>query len=335
MDRATFNIYGLGVVVRSAREAFVEDLTRDFSYFLAPAGSDAVTVELAAEGELPPPRPRLKAALQTPRNTVYRDGELTYLDYFGRAWALCDENARTCRIFCADRDLAHEIAYLTVLSRAGQHLDRIGLHRVHALGLEAGGRAVLLLLPMGGGKTTLALSVLASGCARLLSEDTPLMARDGTIHPFPLRIGVRAGQEPAGVPPERRRTVARMEFGPKTLIDVEHFRGQIGGACPVGSVLIGEKWLSGPSAVRPMPRRRALPAFIKCAVVGLGVYQGVEFVLERSPWELVGKAGLAMRRLRASLAVVRRAEVYRLVMGPDPAETADVLRAFLRSREGG
>ena len=70
-------------------------------------------------------------------------------------------------------------------------------------------------------------------------------------------------------------------------------------------------------------------AFIKNGVVGLGLYQGVEFVPESTAWELLGKAGQALSRLGNSVSVIRRSRVYRLSMGPDIQQTQEVLIRFL------
>jgi hypothetical protein len=327
-DVLAFDFYGLRVTVAADDGHLLEDVRRDFSYFRAGPGAAALRVTLKPE---PGPRtqlPRLKATLQTPRNIVYRDAEVSYIDYFGRALMTHGRDG-ACVIYCSDRDLAHEVAFLTILSRVGEHLDAVGLHRVHALGLQAQDAAALVLLPMGGGKTTLTLQMLETEGVRLLSEDSPLIARNGEVLPFPLRIGVRPGEEPPGAPPQHMRTVRRMEYGPKTLIDIEQFRDRIGERCRPGVILLGERWLAGPSAILPERRRRALDAFLRHCVVGLGLYQGVEFVFERTAWEIVGKAGVALSRLRNSLGVIRRSGVYRFVMGPDRRQSAQVLAEFL------
>ena len=59
------------------------------------------------------------------------------------------------------------------------------------------------------------------------------------------------------------------------------------------------------------------------------MYQGVEFVLERSAWEILGKLGLACSRLRTSLQVIRRAQVYRFGLGRDVEQNAEMLIKFM------
>ncbi|MGD0827053.1 MAG: hypothetical protein ABSA09_03085 [Desulfobaccales bacterium] len=325
-----FNFYGFPVAVKSDKEEVLTDIHRDFSYFRTEPVEARARLELFADYGRRDLLPRLKATLQTPRNLVYRNGEASYLDYFGRGLAIYQSQEGRYEIYCGDRDLAHEIAFLTILSLVGQHLDAIGLHRVHALGVETGGLAVLILLPMGGGKTTLALQLLCSEEIKLLSEDSPLISGNGEVFPFPLRLGVRVGGEPSGIPSQYLRTVKRMEFGPKTLIDIGNFKDKIASSCPAGAILLGERWLAGPSSIRPVGRRRAINEFIKNSVVGLGLYQGMEFLLQRSAWEILGRVGVAFSRLRNSLKVIERSQVYRFAIGPDAKESAEVLVKFLR-----
>ena len=72
-----------------------------------------------------------------------------------------------------------------------------------------------------------------------------------------------------------------MEFDPKTLIDIEYFKDRLGGEVKADFLLVGERNLGEMSEIVPLARRRALLALVKYMVVGLGVYQGMEFVLER------------------------------------------------------
>lgn len=316
--------------MKSDSDEILQDIHRDFSYFsTAPLNQEAV-LEVIKKPSPQDRLPSLRASFYSPRNTVYRDGHISYIDYFGRALAICQSKEKRFRIYCDDRDLAHEITYLTILSQVGQHLDRIALHRVHALGVVGRGRGFLILLPMGGGKTTLALNLLSTGEIKLLSEDSPLISRSGKLYPFPLRIGVRVGSEPSDIPSSYLRTVNRMEFDPKTLIDIEYLREKIATPCAPGGILLGERWLAGPPSIEPVARHRAYEAFFKNTVVGLGLYQGIEFLLERSGWEILGKAGVAFSRFLNSVQVIRGSQIYRFAISPNITKNAEVLSRFIR-----
>ena len=253
---AAYDFYGFSIQV-SGDPAVLADLQRDFSFFRREVGRSHLSLIIIPESYPRSSLPLLKASLQSPRNMVYRTDGVTYVDYFGRAMSVYHTALRRWEIYCQDRDLAHEVAFLTILSRVGRHLDSVGLHRVHALGVEVGNRAVLVLLPMAGGKTTLALRLLEAKGVKLLSEDSPLLGPDCQIYPFPLRLGVRPGGEPLAIPDHLCRTVQRMEFGPKTLIDIGYFQERLASPCPVGAILLGERWLTGPSSLRPGKRREA------------------------------------------------------------------------------
>jgi hypothetical protein len=78
----------------------------------------------------------------------------------------------------------------------------------------------------------------------------------------------------------------------------------------------------------PISRRGALDALVKYLVVGLGVYQGLEFLLERGVWELAGKTGLAASRLRNGLSLLRKAPAYKFILGRDMSRNTHTLIDF-------
>jgi hypothetical protein len=332
---ARFEFHGVAVEVASASAELVEEVRRDFAWFHRPdaaprtASEAPFRIELHLEEPSYDTLPALPAAFFTPRNVCFRDRDRTYIDYFGRALAVLDRAEASCIVRGNDLDLVHEIAYLLTLSTVGERLDRRGVHRVHALGVAHGGRGVLLLLPSGGGKSTMALRLLRETGFALIGEDTPLVDPAGTLLPFPLRLGVRPGDE-TGVAPEHLRTVRRMEFDPKTLVDIEVFRDRIApGPVAPAALLVGERNLGRVSAIEPLARTAALKALVKYMVVGLGVYQGMEFLLERGVGDLAGKVGVASSRLRGAVRLLRRAPAYRFVLGRDLERNYRTLLDFL------
>src|SRR5687767_8997204 len=198
------------------------------------------------------------AAFVTPRNVVYQQGERTIVDYRGRAVSVLDRRANRLTVTGDDEHLVHEAAYHFVLSRAGEHLDRIGRPRLHALALCArGGGAVAVLLPSGGGKSTLALQGLRTPGVRLLSEDSPLMDRHGRLHPFPLRIGINATDAEL-LPAQAVRRLERMELHPKLALEVDSFADRVEAAPqPLRHLVIGRRSLGERARLEPAPRRAA------------------------------------------------------------------------------
>jgi hypothetical protein len=64
-------------------------------------------------------------------------------------------------------------------------------------------------------------------------------------------------------------------------------------------------------------------------VIGVGIYQGMEFVLQRGVADIPAKAGVAAIRARCAAAAVRRARVWRLWVGRDHQRNWDALRVLL------
>jgi hypothetical protein len=331
-----FEFYGCVVEVSSQQAALVEEVRRDFMYFST--GLAKATVRVGMHLTVPPysELPAVPASFITPRNVCFRHEHIMYVDYFGRALAVFDRRQGQCEIYGRDYDLVHEAVYLFILSTVGQYLDRQRLHRVHALGVSYRERGVLLLLPSGGGKSTMALELLRQPGFLLLGEDTPLMDRHGRILPFPLRLGVRTGTK-TGIPAQHLHTVRRMEFDPKTLIDIDYFQDRLakaGQAVEPLLVLVGERNLGEEAAIVAVSRLWALKAFLKYAVVGLGVYQGLEFLLERGVLDLTGKVGVAASRLYSSCRLLARAPAYRFVLGRNMQKNTECLLEFLRRADG-
>ena len=123
-----------------------------------------------------------------------------------------------------------------------------------------------------------------------------------------------------------------MEFEPKTLIDIEYFKDRVGKTARPGFILVGERNLGNVSEIVPLARRRAFKAMVKYMVVGLGVYQGMEFLLERGLWELLGQGGVAASRLYNSLSLLARAPAYRFILGRDTEKNCHTLLNFIQQR---
>ena len=176
----------------------------------------------------------------------------------------------------------------------------------------------------------MALNMLQRDGVKLISEDSPLMRRDGLIEPFPIRIGVRPGTVIPDVPDSFLLDIQRMEFGPKKLIDIKFFSDRISGPVPISAILLGTRFSAGESSIKQIARRHAFRPLVSDAVVGLGLYQGIEFVLQSSAFELMGKGRLACSRLRNCMGCLRRATVHRFEMGTDIEQTAETLARFLK-----
>ena len=324
-------VYGLDLRIEGEWPDVVDSVAKDFAWFsteAAGSGAERVVVERRAPDF--DALGALDAAFVTPRNVVYTDGHRQVVDYFGKALCVVDRRAGTATVQGEDAHLVHEAAYLYLLSRVGEHLDRRGLTRLHALALSGAHGGVAVMLPSGGGKSTLAVRALRDDRVTILSEDTPLLDRHGVLHPFPLRIGVNA-TDAETLPAAGVRRIERMEFHPKLVLDLDAFADRIETEPrPLRHIVVGRRSLGMSASLEPLARRAAAAAMFREAVVGVGVYQGMEFVLQRGMRDVAGKAGIAASRAACCAAGLRGARVWRLTLGRDHDANWQALSALLR-----
>ena len=325
--------YGLRVAVGGDWPDVVEQVRRDFAWFERPAADGPVVdVEVAIERRQPDFEALGDgvASFVTPRNVVYQDGGRTIVDYFGRAVSVLDRPTGRLVVQGEEEHLVHEAVYHFLLSRIGEHLEARGLTRLHALGLSGNQGAVAVMLPSGGGKSTLALRALREEGVRLLSEDSPLIDRRGRAHPFPLRIAVNP-TDAATLPEASVRRMERMEFHPKLVLDLEAFMDRVESEPqPLRHLVIGRRSLGSRASLEPVPRRSAVATLVREAIVGVGIYQGMEFVLQHGMRDVAGQLGVAVSRTACCSGVLARARVWRLTVGRDHSCNWDALAPLLR-----
>ncbi len=326
------DLYGLCVSIGGDWTDVIENVGRDFEWFRAPAVDRPPHVTVVIEQRVPDPEPfgNLPQAFITTRNAVFQNGRRTVIDYFGQALAVYDRSREELRVQGVDAHLVHEAAYLFLLSRIGRHLDRLGLMRIHALGLSGRQGSVIVLLPSGGGKTTLALRALQDPDVKLLSEDTPVLDRNGAVHPFPLRIGVNTRDAHLLPDAQQAHLVERLEYGPKLVLSLDAFRDRIESVPqPLAHLVIGARTLASRGALERLPRRRLIGPMFRDGVVGVGVAQMVEYVLQSGARDLFKQGNVAAGRARNCAAALRLASTWRLELGRDAEQNWTLLKRLL------
>lgn len=310
----SFDVYGFAFTISGPTDAALSGACQDFAYFKSAPRVDGISIELIDELPDYDSVPPIEASIYTPRNVVYKEGNVSFIDYQGRGLGIHDSNSDTFIIQSPDPDLRYEAVYLFLLAQIGAYLDSTGLHRVHALAVSIMGRAVLVLLPGGGGKSTLTLELLKHPEVQLLSDDSPFIDRRGHVHAFPLRLGLLRGGEKE-IPEEHYRVIQRMEFEPKVLLNFDYFAHRVASDAEPGLVLLGSRSMNKEGGIYPASFWAGMRAMVVNCVVGLGLFQGLEFILNTSPWEILSRFGLVVSRSRNSLKLLKHSEIYRLRLG--------------------
>lgn len=321
---AAWRVHGVTLQASSQAPALLAALERDFGDAAAPGGS--ADVRLTASLASCPLAP-IAGGLRW-RGCRFADrGPVRRLDYGGGAGGEWDFESEAGRLWAPEPALLHELSWLTLQSRLGAALDARGLHRVHALGFTWRGRGGLLLLPSGGGKTSLALALARRPEFALLSDDIPLLGADGRLRAFRQRLTLR-GAVPAGVPAEALRPFPRRRFGSKLALDAGAYPGAWAEAAALDWVVVGAAG-GACAAAAPCSWARAAAALASALVVGVGTPQVLELMLPGSLGRSAALAAVAAARTRAALGALARARRLSLSLGPDVAAAASALTAAL------
>ncbi|HEY1759326.1 MAG TPA: hypothetical protein VGG72_28400 [Bryobacteraceae bacterium] len=332
-DSCFLDIYGYRALVASAPVSVLSGIREDFAFFEKQWTSSAESVAVRIEiFQTEPPYDRAQhasAPVFTPRNVSFRSDGTTFLDYSGRALGIHDPQKQTFQVYSLNADLLYEVTYLFLLSQTGEFFDAHDRHRVHALCVSIASKAALVLLPMGGGKSTLGSQLLRFPDIKLLSDDSPLIDGNGKVWAFPLRIGLLPGFE-GTIPPEQFRKVERMEFGPKLLMRYACFADRVIPDAEPCLLFLGSRSLRAACEISRASKSAALHSMAINCIIGIGLFQGMEFVFQRGWMEVFRKAVTALSRLRASFRLIARSEVYNLTLGRDLELNAQTLVEFIR-----
>ncbi|MDD5559265.1 hypothetical protein [Candidatus Methylomirabilis sp.] len=328
------NFYGCIVKVSSDERTCLDNVRRDFLYFLCSQPPEKpLSVSIRLHKEPPPPVPaQAKQVFQTNEGVCYEYEQIRYVDYSGKALARYDFRSEEGVGFSLDDSLLYEISYIMVLSRIGELLDRKGIHRLHSLAVSVDRFAVICLLPMGGGKTTLALELIKANDCFLLSDE--IAAIDGSLQvlPFPLRLGVTTTERiDPNMPGRYLRSITRIAYGPKVLIDVEYFIQKVATEpARLGVVLFGERKNSNKPELKRLSKFAALYHVLKYITLGYQLPQTKAYFFKFSIGYFITLFTILLSRLLSGVKIALSVKCYRFKLADNPHKNAQVIASVLR-----
>ena len=327
------DIHGYRVRVHGSDAAAIENVRRDFAYFVRPGSpADGAVLSVELRRAAPPgPPPGAVARLRSPECVAYDAGPLRYADYGGRGGVTWHTAAETVSIVSPDPHLLHEASYMVILTRAGEAFDRRGIHRLHGLAVARDGRATLCLLPSGGGKTTLAMALLRAGNGLLLSDEQAAIDGRLRVLPFPLRLGLAPGAAALdGIGAAQLRTLVRAARGPKVLVDVAWCAHALARApAPLGAVLFGRRAGAAAPALVPLGAAAAARLLLVELVRARELPQTKIYFFRRDARALARLGRILAARARRALHLARAVPSFHFALGEDPAANAAALGAAL------
>lgn len=329
MKTLYLNFYGIGLELKSKDECLIENVRRDFSFFVSNNSNAGIKIEGIARQPDFKIIPSKIPFFRTRDALCYESHGIKYINYIKKALSIYDLKEETCKIICEEKNLLHEITYITILSRVGEKLDIKSIHRIHALGFTYKDNAALCLSPMYGGKTTLALGLLNNPFVKLISDDTPLINKELELLPFPTRIGVK-NITGLGIPSKFCREIIRKRFGRKVLIDIEYFYPKIvQNGVPLKFIFIAKRC----NRTTPKIKKAGLPlsmfALFRDMVLCRGVAQVKEYFIQKSIRDIILKMELFMSRVLIASKILQNFRPYILYLSKDSNENVKTILGFL------
>lgn len=257
---------------------------------------------------------------------VYDDKDRRLIDFFGQALVVYETCRHEINIYCQSLEKLYDIFYLSFDSLVGEELEEIGFSRIHCLGLEKDKKGILLLLPPGAGKTTLALKFLKNENINVLTEDIALL-KEGKLHGLHFRWGVRSDD----VSEHQGRLMQREKHSDKLLIDASGLN--LSQTASPGIIIRGQRTLSDKSVIKLVSRWKLLLSLFKSMVLGLELQQSLAYFLLRNYKEGFSKVSIGWKRLRAMWSILSSSRTYEFTMGRDIDKNYSVLNDFLIKSE--
>ncbi len=326
------DLYGLVIKVHCEPDNFSAELIRPFKFFLSEKKASEIIITVVQKDPDYKTLPSVKASFSTPRNIVYRHNGKKYIDYFGKGLVIEDMEESKFYIYGCETNFLFEAFYLLVISLFGQHCDRKGYLRVHALALSYKDTAILLPIPPGGGKSTMAMAMLGTNGFKLISDDEPVVDKAGYIHPFPTRIGTLDKKKVESIPSKFVYQIDRMEFGEKYFIDYDYWQDKIEYRPLKKSILfISHRLLNGEPSIQKASRIKVLSCLIRDAVIGVGLYQGLEFIIHNSSWEILTKVKIVSNRFSKAVKLALSSETYQINLSRNIEKNTQLLKEFIEN----
>jgi len=324
------DIHGLVIECESSHTELIQSVIRPFTFFVVQSGQPELKIDIR---QTEPPYndlPQMKACFSTPRNIVFKQGDLKVIDYFGKGIVIEEKNQKKFSIYGRDKDFLQESFYLLVLSLFSQYCDDKGFLRIHALVFSMKDTAFIFSAQSGGGKSTMALGLMENDDFKLISDDEAILTAAGDLLSLPLRIGTLDKDKLNAIPDEYIYEIDRMEFGKKYFIDIDYWSDKLEKRKLNKKVfLIAKRLMNGAPYIEKASRYDALTNLLGSAVIGLGLYQGMEFVFNNSPWELFKRFPVFLKRLMAALKFALTTDSYQIYLCRDSTENIRILTNFV------
>ncbi len=330
------NFYKIQVQVESTSEDILIPLKKDFSNFIQQDRPNQFDFILQIFNQPPPYSmvPNMVATMQTLNSICYDNNGIRYCDYYGDMLVILDTKNNVAKMYSENIPKIHEISYLLILSRVGKLMDLQGLHKLHAFSVSYKDLAIVCMMPMKGGKSTLLMQFLKDKRFKIISDDIPLVNLTGEILPFPIKIGLSdlPGNLDVINPEENFYTMDRAHYGKKQLLCLNGLPGRVESTNRTFKKVIlieAFRYNSKTSILKDADIFSTGKGLLKHGVIGFGLPMVIEYFWESGPADFLRKTKIFFLRLIAFTGLMIRAKRMKLFLSKNPQEASEVIIKYV------
>lgn len=278
--------------------------------------------------------PNMVATMQTLNSVCYDNDGIRYCDYYGDVLVILDTRTNVAKMYSENISKVHEISYLLILSRVGKLMDLNGLHKLHAFSVSYKDLAIVCMMPMKGGKSTLLMQFLKDERFKIISDDIPLVNLVGEILPFPIKIGLSdlPGNLDVVNPEVNFYTMDRAHYGKKQLLCLNGLPGRVESTeRKFKKVILIEafRYNSKTSILKDADIFSTGKGLFKHGIIGFGLPMVIEYFWEKGFIDFLRKTKIFFLRLLAFSSLMIRAKKMKLFLGKNPQEASEVIIKYV------
>ncbi len=148
--------------------------------------------------------------------------------------------------------------------------------------------------------------------------------------PLPTRIGTLDENKIKSIPSDYVYEIDRMEFGSKYFIDIKYWDNRLEKRELRKKIYFAaHRLINGDPRIEKITGYRAFLSLIGSAVIGFGLYQGLEFVFNNPLKETIILIPVFFRRTVSAINFAKEADCYQIYLSRDTEKNFRVLEDFI------
>ncbi|HKQ32931.1 MAG TPA: hypothetical protein VJV40_06980, partial [Thermodesulfobacteriota bacterium] len=178
--------------------------------------------------------------------------------------------------------------------------------------------------------STMALMMLESDVFKIISDDEALVNDSGRLLPFPIRIGTLDRGIISSVPDEYVYEIDRMEFGQKFFVDLDYWQKRLETRELDKKIyFVAQRLINGDPHIEKISGYGIFKSLIGGAIIGFGLYQGMEFVFNNPIRDTLSLLSVFFRRTVSAIRFARETTGYRILLSRDTEKNFRKFEEFI------